>query len=150
MQTAGGAQELVVMVGLQGAGKSTIVLSRYSVTHRVVSKDHWPNARRREARQRRVLDELLGEGHCVVVDNTNPSAVERASLIELGRAHGCKVIAVYVDTPIEEAARRNAAREGSSRVPEVGLYATAKRLAPPTVAEGFDHVEIVRCADADE
>ena len=48
---AEGRAELAVMVGLQGAGKSAVVRSRYSPTHAVVSKDHWPNARRRETRQ---------------------------------------------------------------------------------------------------
>lgn len=146
---ADGGAELVVMVGLQGAGKSTVVRSLYP-SHAVVSKDHWPNARRRETRQLRLVNELLGAGRGVVVDNTNPSAEERAPLVALGRRHGCVVLAVFVDTPVEVALRRNAAREGAARVPDVGLYATAKRLAVPTEAEGFDRVEIVRCPDADE
>ena len=54
------------------------------------------------------------------------------------------MLAVFVDTPIEVARRRNAAREGSAKVPDVGLYATAKRLVVPTEAEGFDRAEIVR------
>jgi predicted kinase len=141
--------ELVVMVGLQGAGKSTLVRSRYALTHHLVSKDLWPNARRREARQQRVVDELLGAGTSVVLDNTNPSVEERAPLVCLARRHSCAVVAVYVDTPIDIAAARNAAREGAARVPDVGFYATVKRLVPPTEAEGFDCVEIVRCPDAD-
>lgn len=41
-------------------------------------------------------------------------------------------------------------RQGAAKVPDVGLYATAKRLVVPTEAEGFDRVEIVRWPDADE
>lgn len=91
--------ELVVLVGLQGSGRSTLVAARYSVSHRVVSKDHWPNARRREERQQRLIGELLGAGESVVVDNTNPSVEERAPLVALARVHTCRVVAVYVDTP---------------------------------------------------
>ncbi|MCW2682624.1 MAG: uncharacterized protein JWP33_537, partial [Blastococcus sp.] len=35
------------MVGLQGSGTSTWVTRHLAGTHVVVSKDHWPNARRR-------------------------------------------------------------------------------------------------------
>ena len=131
------------MVGLQGSGKSTWVARHLAGSHAVVSKDHWPNARRREARQRRVVADLLAEGASVVVDNTDPSPVERAPLVELGRAAGVPVRAVFVDTPFEICRRRNEARTGRARVPDVGLFSTAARLVPPTPAEGFTTVQVV-------
>ncbi|GLY85440.1 ATP-binding protein [Actinoallomurus iriomotensis] len=134
--------ELVVMVGLQGCGKSTWVAGHLAGTHAVVSKDQWPNARRRERRQRRLVDELLAAGRDVVVDNTNPSPGERAPLIAIARAHGAVVRAVYVDVPLPVCLDRNAARTGRARVPLVGVLGTAKRLVAPTVEEGFDRVEV--------
>jgi predicted kinase len=134
--------ELVVMVGLQGCGKSTWVAGHLAGTHAVVSKDQWPNARRRERRQRRLVDELLAAGRDVVVDNTNPSPGERAPLIAIARAHGAVVRAVYVDVPLPVCLDRNAARTGRAQVPLVGVLATAKRLVAPTVEEGFDRVEV--------
>ena len=131
------------MVGLQGAGKTTWVAGHLAGTHAVVSKDHWPRARRREARQQRVVAELLAAGRSVVVDNTNASPAERAPLVAAARAAGVPVRAVWVDTPREVAAARNAARPDRTRVPEVGLAATRARFAPPTVAEGFDRVDVV-------
>jgi predicted kinase len=139
--------ELVVMVGLQGCGKSTWVRGHLAGTHAVISKDHWPNARRREARQQRVVDGLLAAGRSVVVDNTNPSPADRAPLIALARRHGAAVRAVHVDVPLEVCLERNAAREGRSRVPLVGVLATGKRLVPPSADEGFDRVDVVRPAD---
>jgi predicted kinase len=138
------AQELVVMVGLQGSGKSTWVREHLAGSHTVVSKDHWPHARRREPRQRRVVAELLAEGRSVVVDNTNPTPVDRAALIEAARAAGVAVRAVWLDTPAATSWERNDAREGRARVPEVGLRATAARFVPPTADEGFDRVDVVR------
>ena len=136
--------ELVVMVGLQGSGKSSWVSSNVSGTHDVVSKDHWPNARRREARQQRIVAELLGAGRNVVVDNTNPAPEDRAALIALARQAGVPVRAVWLDTPLEVCVARNARREGRARVPPAGLFGTCARLVPPSTDEGFHRVDIVR------
>ena len=132
------------MVGLQGAGKTTWVARHLAGSHAVVSKDHWPRARRREARQRRVVAELLAAGRSVVVDNTNPSEEDRAPLVAAARAAGVPVRAVWVDTPPEVSGRRNAAREGPARVPLVGVLAARARFRPPTREEGFDRVDVVR------
>jgi predicted kinase len=137
-------KELGVMVGLQGCGKSTWVREHLAGTHAVVSKDHWPNARRREARQRRVVAELLAEGRSVVVDNTNPAPEDRAALVELARSAGVRARAVWVDTPLDTCLERNDAREGRARVPLVGVLATHRRLVPPDVTEGFQRVDVVR------
>ena len=131
------------MVGLQGAGKSTWVRDHCAAAV-VVSKDHWPHARRREARQRRVVAELLAAGRSVVVDNTNASVEDRAPLVAAARLAGVPVRAVWLDTPLPTCFARNEERTGRARVPAVGLYATAARLVPPALGEGFDAVQVVR------
>jgi predicted kinase len=132
------------MTGLQGSGKTTWVAGHLAGTHAVVSKDHWPRARRREARQRRVVAELLADGRSVVVDNTNASVEERAALIAAARGASVAVRCVWVDTPLPVCLERNGARQGGARVPLVGLYATAGRFVAPSVQEGFDRVDVVR------
>lgn len=131
------------MVGIQGCGKSTWVTKRLP-DHAIVSKDHWPNARRREARQRRVVAELLAEGRDVVVDNTNPTREDRAPLVALAQEHGARTRAVFLDTPLAECIERNAGRTGRAQVPLAGILGTAKRLQPPSTDEGFDMVWTVR------
>ena len=132
------------MVGLQGSGKSTWVARHLAGTHVVVSKDHWPNARRREARQRRLVAELLAAGASVVVDNTSPAPEDRAPLVAAARAAGVPVRAVVVDTAPELCRARNDVREAHDRVPLVGILATRARFVPPTTAEGFERIDVVR------
>jgi predicted kinase len=78
-----------------------------------------------------------------VVDNTNASVERRAGVVALAHRLRVPVRAIFVDTPFEVCEQRNARRTGRSRVPDVGLRATAQILVPPNVREGFDSVEVV-------
>lgn len=135
--------ELIVFVGLPGSGKTTYYRAHFAATHAHVSKDLMPNAPRREDRQAREIDAALGGGKSVVVDNTNPSAEVRAPLVALGRRHGARIVAVYFETDVRTAIMRNRQREGRARVPDVAIFATKKKLMPPTLQEGFDDVRVV-------
>ena len=142
--------ELVLFIGLQGSGKSSFQRQRFADTHVLVSKDLWPHARRKEARQRRYITEALAAGRSVVVDNTNPSPEERAPLIALGHEHGARVVGYYFASDLKRCLERNAQRQGRARVPEVALFATVKKLTRPGRAEGFDalyHVTLTEEGD---
>jgi predicted kinase len=136
--------ECVIFIGLPGAGKTTFYWRHLASTHRLVSKDLWPNARRREARQARILDDALGHGESVVVDNTNPSRQDREALVALARAHRARIVGYFFDVSAHEAVARNAGRTGRQKVPNVAIFAAAKRMQPPTPAEGFDQLFLVR------
>lgn len=139
--------ELVIFVGLQGAGKSSYYRERFAHTHEHVSKDAIRNARNREARQQSAIAQALARGESVVVDNTNPTAGLRAPLIAIGRAYGTRVVAYFFSTPIAQCIARNEARHGKARVPKVAIFATAKTLQPPSLDEGFDAVHHVEPAE---
>ncbi|MEV4437146.1 ATP-binding protein [Streptomyces sp. NPDC049585] len=137
------AAELVVLVGLQASGKSTFQAATFAGTHALVSKDLFRRARHRQKRQMRLVEEALSQGVAVVVDNTNPSPLEWGPLLEAGRRWGVPVVAYWFPPDVEGSLARNALRPHESRVPDVGLYATAGRLRRPRRADGFDAVHEV-------
>ena len=136
--------ELIVFTGLQASGKTSFYRERFAETHIHISKDAWPNARQKEKRQRRLIDEHLRAGRSVVVDNTNPTPVEREPLVMLGRSLGARIACYTFVVTVEESLRRNAGRQGRARVEDVGIFSVAKRLVPPHEAEGFDQLFEVR------
>ena len=142
--------ELVILVGLQASGKSSFRQSRFDATHVVVSKDHFRSNRRPARRQDQLIREALGAGKPVVVDNTNPRREDRAALIRLAREFCVPAIGYFLQTSFEDALARNARREGAARVPDVGVYSTAKVLVVPCLTEGFDELyEVVSATPHD-
>ena len=141
------ALECVIFTGLPASGKSTLYRDRFENTNVQVSKDLWPKATKREARQQRLIAEALAAGSSVVVDNTNPSAAERAPLIAIAREHQARVVGYFFDVTTRAAVARNATRTGGAKVPNVAIFTVAKRLEPPTYAEGFDQLYRVEIAE---
>jgi predicted kinase len=136
--------ELVIFIGLQAAGKSTFFRQYFAVTHEHISKDLMRNNKNRARRQAQLIESALQTERSVVVDNTNPTAEERASLIELGTLYGAQIIGYYFQSQVKYSLERNQQRSGKDRVPDVAIYATIKKLVPPTYAEGFQRLFYVR------
>jgi len=140
--------ECVILIGLPASGKSTFFRERFAGTHDHVSKDLLRNNRQPQRRQEQLIAASLASGRPVVVDNTNPSAAVRAPIIALARQHGAEVTGYFFVTEAGDALRRNRAREGRERVPDVAIFTVRKRLEPPTMAEGFDRLFSVRVNEA--
>lgn len=132
--------ECIILIGLPAAGKTTFYRRYFAATHRHISKDLWPNAAGRDARQRRLIDEALAAGSSLVVDNTNKTRSERAAIIAAAHAHGARVVGYFFDVTTREAVARNAGRSGREKVPNVAIFTVAKQLEPPAAAEGFDQL----------
>ncbi|MFI7610567.1 AAA family ATPase [Nonomuraea terrae] len=135
--------EVAVLVGLQASGKSTFYRRRMAETHVHVSKDAFPNARHRQRRQLRLVAEALEQGRDVAVDNTNPSPEEWSPLVVLAKERGARVVAYWFPPDLPASLARNLLRLGRSRVPEVGVRATFRRLRRPRRSDGFDAVRTV-------
>jgi len=138
---------LVILIGLQGSGKSTFARTRLAETHVHVSRDLIGHRKNTGKRQQELIEAALRAGKSVVVDNTNPTAADRQPLIALARTHGARVVGCYFESNLQECLARNRAREGTGRVPDVALHATIKKLERPSLREGFDELSHVRIVE---
>ena len=135
--------EAVILVGVQGAGKSTFYRERFFDTHVRINLDML----RTRNRERRLLNACLDAGQSFVVDNTNPKAVDRAKYVEAARAKGFRVVVYFFDVPLRDAMQRNNQRKLRQKIPPVAVAGTHKKLEPPSKDEGFDQVFTVRVAE---
>ena len=131
------ALELILLVGLPGAGKSTFA-ERFAQTHERVSRDDLRQSRQPQRRHAELIHRALRAGRSVLVDDTNVSPEQRAPLVAAARAHDARVIAFLFSAEPHACVARNARRQGPARVPAVAIFAAARRLVPPLHAEGID------------
>ena len=140
--------DLIILIGLQASGKSTFFQTHFAATHEYVSKDLLRNNKSPNRRQMQLIESAFQIQRPVVVDNTNPTVEARAPLIHLGKMYGARIIGYYFESQMSMSIERNKQREGKVRVPDVAIYVTAKKLVPPTYAEGFDELYYVRVANS--
>jgi predicted kinase len=132
--------EGVIFVGIQASGKSTFYRERFFDTHLRINLDMLKTRNREQI----LLRACIEAKQPFVIDNTNPSAEERARYIRPARSAGFRVLGYYFDVQIKEALTRNNERTGKDHIPEKGIFGTKKRLRVPDLEEGFDLLYRVR------
>ncbi|MBZ0236673.1 MAG: aldo/keto reductase [Deltaproteobacteria bacterium] len=153
-------REVVVVMGMQGSGKSTVAREMEARGYARFNRDERGGSLDKMAR---LLDEALAGGvERAVLDNTYATRASRSPVIEIAGVFGVPVRCVWIDASIEDAQVNAAARliETYDRLPEPGeLVKLAKKdpaafrpsaqfnwrrdFEPPSVEEGFAAVERV-------
>jgi predicted kinase len=131
--------EVIIFVGLQGAGKTTYFAEHFAASHQHVSRDIAGTAER----ERILIQECLRSQRSFVLDNTNATQRVREPLIRQAKAAGFQVLCYFFDVPVRTAIGRNNHRNDKKPVPVPAILRTAKLLEPPSLEEGFDEIRTV-------
>ncbi|HVZ37086.1 MAG TPA: aldo/keto reductase, partial [Polyangiaceae bacterium] len=145
-------REIVLIVGMPGAGKSTIAAEYVGRGYRRLNRDDRGGSL--IALARALDDELAAGAGSFVIDNTYPTRASRAPILEVARRHGVPVRCVVLATPIEQAqafaAQRALERHGAFDAP--GLkgeirpntqFRYRRDFEPPATDEGYTSIEEV-------
>lgn len=136
----------IILMGIQGSGKSTFYRQRFFDTHMRLNLDMLKTRHR----EKLLLGACLAAKQRFVVDNTNVRREDRARYIPQAQARGFKVIGYFFEPRVERALKWNAQREGKAVIPVKGVLGTLKRLERPALDEGFDELFRVEVADTGE
>jgi aryl-alcohol dehydrogenase-like predicted oxidoreductase/histidinol phosphatase-like enzyme/predicted kinase len=148
--------EVVMIMGLPGAGKSTVAESLSARGYERLNRDDTGGS------LRELLPAIASGSSRIVLDNTYVTRKSRAAVIQTAWQRQLPVRCIWLATSLEDAqlnaAWRIAARYGRMLSPDE-LRAAAKRdaaafpptvqfryqreLEPPDLSEGFSHVEVM-------
>jgi predicted kinase len=105
---------VVVVIGLQGSGKSTWIRQQANLSGRIY------------------------------FDAALPGRKHRKPIIDIALHHGATIEAIWIDVPLSIALTRNAGRPADQIVPEDSIRSVAALFERPTTDEGFHVVTIIR------
>lgn len=130
---------LVIMIGIQGSGKSTFY-------HKFLKDDFVRvnlDTLRTRHREKLLIEECVENQKSFAVDNTNPTRLDRERYIPLAKAAGYRIVGYFMQSKIRECIKRNNKRQGKEKVPEGAIVSTSNKLEMPSYDEGFDELYFV-------
>jgi len=130
-------QEMVILVGIQGSGKSHVARKLESEGYIVASNDRSGG----KDKSLRIAREGLSSGKKVVVDNTHRDVDSRKDYIKLANEASVPVRCFMMKTSHEHARHNNIYRElidpSHTKIKEMLFNSYRSRFEAPTLAEGF-------------
>jgi len=151
--------EVVIVMGIQGAGKSTHVDAYVDAGYQRLNRD-LEGGKLQDLIPK--LDDLLSnDAKRVVLDNTYPSFSSRYPVIRTAHAHGVPVHCIHMATPIDEAMvnivnrmldrygrllspdeMKKMAKEDPNLPPPAAVARYAASFEAPRLTEGFSVIEV--------
>tara|TARA_B110000259_G_C14029141_1_gene405978 strand:+ start:2679 stop:3695 length:1017 start_codon:yes stop_codon:yes gene_type:complete len=128
------SQEIIVMVGYPGSGKSTIANKYNKEKYKVISGDEFITSKK----MIKESEKYLSNGYSVIYDSTNPTKLKRKEFIDIATKYKIDVICINVKTDIVESIFRNNKRD--KVIPKITYYVFRKKYEEPKIEEGFSKI----------
>jgi bifunctional polynucleotide phosphatase/kinase len=127
-------QQIVIMMGFPGSGKSTIAKNICKQKDYVyIEGDLYKSS----TKMIKASLEHLSQKRSIVFDATHSSSAKRKEYVELGKKYNYKVVCIHVSTPLEVAYKRNKLRNYEKYVPRIAYSVYSKKYEQPNENEGF-------------
>lgn len=144
---------LTIMVGIQGAGKSTLAREMKDRDTVIIEPDMFRQVITGQPFYKEAEDIVwshvktaarvfLRDNQSIIIDATGIRRNSRSMWVSMGREFpGTQIDACLVLTPLGEALERNSLR--SMPVPTEAVEKYARQLETPVIGEGFDNIHIL-------
>jgi len=109
---------LVILIGIQASGKSCFCKERLFDTHIRLNLDMLKTRHREQI----LFQACLEAKQRVVIDNTNPTARDRAKYIKAAKRAGFRITGYYFRSVLEECLERNEQRADQKVIPFKGDF----------------------------
>lgn len=127
-------QEIIVMVGYPGSGKTTISEKFNKEKYVIISGDKYKTSKN----MIKISKQYLINGKSVIYDATNPTIEKRKEYIDVAKKYNIEARCINVETDMVEAMFRNNQR--NKVIPKITYYVYRKKYIEPSISEGFTEI----------
>lgn len=133
-------KKMVIMIGIQGSGKSTFYQKYLKEEYIRINLDTLKTRHREQLLMHRCIE----DGRNFAIDNTNPTKADRQRYIPLAKEAGYRIIGYFMESKLQPCIERNNQRTGNAKIPAAAIAATSNKLQIPGYGEGFDELYYVK------